>query len=59
MAQEEALNNCVVKSVLAAGAGAVLGVAFGIFMGTMEPAHVPMDGGEVPASGSSAVEVER
>jgi mitochondrial import inner membrane translocase subunit TIM22 len=44
LAQIELMNHCAARSILSAGAGAVLGVFFGVFMGTMEPAHVPMDG---------------
>ena len=40
MAQEEAMNNCGVRTVLSGVMGAGLGVVFGIFMGTMDMAGV-------------------
>jgi hypothetical protein len=38
IAQQDASQNCIVRSVLAGVAGGVMGVAFGIFMGAMDPA---------------------
>ena len=32
------MNNCAVRTVLSGGMGMVLGVVFGIFMGTMDGA---------------------
>ena len=40
MAQEEAMNNCGVRTALSGVMGAGLGVVFGIFMGTMDMAGV-------------------
>ncbi len=36
--QEDSMNNCAVRTVLSGGMGMVLGVVFGIFMGTMDGA---------------------
>ena len=36
MAQEDMMNNCAVRTVLSGAMGSVLGVVFGIFMGTMD-----------------------
>lgn len=36
MAQEEFMNNCATRTVLAGAMGSVLGVMFGLFMGTMD-----------------------
>eukprot|EP00892_Ulva_mutabilis_P010355 jgi/Ulvmu1/7692/UM038_0124.1 len=38
MAQQDVGQNCVIRSVLSGAAGGVMGVAFGIFMGAMDPA---------------------
>jgi hypothetical protein len=40
IAQADASQNCIVRSVLAGVAGGVMGVAFGIFMGAMDPASM-------------------
>jgi mitochondrial import inner membrane translocase subunit TIM22 len=34
--QEDMMNNCGVRTVLSGAMGSVLGVVFGIFMGTMD-----------------------
>ena len=44
MAQEDAMNNCGVRTVLSGVMGAGLGVVFGIFMGTMDMAGVSSSG---------------
>jgi len=36
IAQEDFMNNCAVRTVLSAGMGSLLGLAFGVFMGTMD-----------------------
>ncbi|GBF88280.1 import inner membrane translocase subunit Tim22 [Raphidocelis subcapitata] len=36
MMAEDAMNNCGVRSAIACGGGALLGVAFGIFMGSVD-----------------------
>ncbi|KAK9852835.1 hypothetical protein WJX84_011726 [Apatococcus fuscideae] len=41
--QEDSMNNCAVRTVLSGGMGMVLGVVFGIFMGTMDGAGVGME----------------
>lgn len=38
IAQQDASQNCIVRSVLSGVAGGVMGVAFGVFMGAMDPA---------------------
>lgn len=38
LAQHDASQNCVVRSLISGAAGGVMGVAFGIFMGAMDPA---------------------
>ena len=38
MASEEFMNNCAVRTALSGAMGSVLGVAFGVFMGTMDGA---------------------
>lgn len=40
MVQEDVMNNCGVRTVLAAVMGAGLGAVFGIFMGTMDTAAI-------------------
>jgi len=36
IAQEDFMNNCAVRTILSAGMGSLLGIAFGVFMGTMD-----------------------
>ncbi len=36
--QEDFMNNCALRTVLSGAMGSVLGVAFGLFMGTMDSA---------------------
>jgi import inner membrane translocase subunit TIM22 len=36
IAQEDVMNNCAVRTILSGAMGSVLGVAFGVFMGTMD-----------------------
>ena len=38
MMQEDFMNNCATRTILSGVLGAGLGVAFGIFMGTMDTA---------------------
>lgn len=40
MAADDQLNNCAVRTVLSCVMGGALGVAFGLFMGTVDPAGV-------------------
>ena len=41
IAQEDFMNNCAVRTVLSGILGMGLGVAFGVFMGTMDTAVCP------------------
>lgn len=51
MAQSDFYQNCVFRSTTAGIAGSVMGVAFGIFMGAMEPASLssPAPLGDAPS----------
>ncbi len=40
MASEDFMNNCAVRTIMSTVMGAGLGVAFGIFMGTMDTSHI-------------------
>lgn len=46
--QEDFMNNCAVRTVLSGAMGSVLGVMFGLFMGTMDGA-VSRAAGQTPA----------
>lgn len=54
MAQDDLMNNCAVRTGLSCVMGAGLGVAFGVFMGTMDAAGGGLDGGAGAAAAAAA-----
>ena len=53
LAQEELMNNCLVKTVISGVMGSALGLVFGVFMGAMDSAVGPV----LPAHVCSTVHV--